>query len=594
MPSWKKVITSGSDASLNKLTVVSGITGSLQGTASNASQATNVVGSANRILFNTGTNTTTTSNNLTWTDSTNLLTLGDGTGAAGTINKIALYTASYGGYGLGVSPAQLDYVSDGSHVFYKNGVTPTELVRITNGGNVLITGSLDVTNNIIGSLLGTASFAISASYAPPTPAFPFTGSAGISGSLIVDGTIRGKLNRYNYATYRIRTFNIYVGEGFYGIANNPNYPGILVGENEPIYFYVDINDYSNGIEYRELSFATLTEINTFCGDQEIEDGEIVFYSYTNNTDTLRIGGSNTFSTIFGINKNGKDKILSNKKWEINTDALPQLRAYLTSSFMADMSSSIDNFEAEYLNRDQINAICSSTEYVGRVYFDKYKERHLSRFYYRGNFSPSEGGVIGFDGYGALNQTDQHNKLLSTTLCNMNRINDSIFTISTVKPTTTNGTTTGGEYVTKVRGGPGTSLFHVYIFAGSVNNTRILAIEPLSIDALTIPFPFRDSLPTIPNYIYKLKIGQRFADTTLVRNDTNDSYNNLSPRPLVDSITVNLPSSAYGGKQTNIDVIRLYEDKTCDVFKQCARMVHTVYNRKTDSKHLHAYYMKLNK
>jgi hypothetical protein len=159
------------------LDVTGSITGSLLGTASyanqalsasqaisssNASLATNVVGSANRILFNNGTNTTTTSNNLTWNDSINLLTLGDGTGAAGTISKLALYTSSYGGYGLGVSSAQLDYVSDGSHVFYKNGVTPTELVRITNGGTVLITGSLEVTNGITGSLLGTASYSTQA------------------------------------------------------------------------------------------------------------------------------------------------------------------------------------------------------------------------------------------------------------------------------------------------------------------------------------------------------------------------------------------------------------------------------------------------
>ena len=39
MPNWKKVIVSGSDASLNKLTVTNGITGSLLGTASYASQA---------------------------------------------------------------------------------------------------------------------------------------------------------------------------------------------------------------------------------------------------------------------------------------------------------------------------------------------------------------------------------------------------------------------------------------------------------------------------------------------------------------------------------------------------------------------------
>ena len=39
MPAWKKVITSGSDASLNSLNVTSGVTGSLLGTASYATQA---------------------------------------------------------------------------------------------------------------------------------------------------------------------------------------------------------------------------------------------------------------------------------------------------------------------------------------------------------------------------------------------------------------------------------------------------------------------------------------------------------------------------------------------------------------------------
>jgi len=39
MPSWKRIVVSGSDATLNTLTVSNGITGSLQGTASYATQA---------------------------------------------------------------------------------------------------------------------------------------------------------------------------------------------------------------------------------------------------------------------------------------------------------------------------------------------------------------------------------------------------------------------------------------------------------------------------------------------------------------------------------------------------------------------------
>jgi hypothetical protein len=56
-------------------------------------------------------------------------------------------------------------------------------------GPVLVTGSV-IANSFTGSLLGTASYAtnaLSASYAPSTPAFPYTGSAGITGSLTVVG-----------------------------------------------------------------------------------------------------------------------------------------------------------------------------------------------------------------------------------------------------------------------------------------------------------------------------------------------------------------------------------------------------------------------
>jgi hypothetical protein len=61
-------------------------------------------------------------------------------------------------------------------------------------GDTSLTGALDVTGGITGSLFGTASFAdsasfaVSASYAPDTT-FPYTGNAQITGSLGVTGSI---------------------------------------------------------------------------------------------------------------------------------------------------------------------------------------------------------------------------------------------------------------------------------------------------------------------------------------------------------------------------------------------------------------------
>lgn len=60
MPNWKKVITSGSNASLNTLTVANGVTGNVIGTSSyatSASRADSVLlpgSGGGEILFNTG------------------------------------------------------------------------------------------------------------------------------------------------------------------------------------------------------------------------------------------------------------------------------------------------------------------------------------------------------------------------------------------------------------------------------------------------------------------------------------------------------------------------------------------------------------
>ena len=62
-----------------------------------------------------------------------------------------------------------------------------------------LSGSLSVTGSIYGTLIGTASRSVSASYAATSisasyaanaiATFPYTGSAGISGSLLVNGSV---------------------------------------------------------------------------------------------------------------------------------------------------------------------------------------------------------------------------------------------------------------------------------------------------------------------------------------------------------------------------------------------------------------------
>jgi hypothetical protein len=307
-----KLDVSGSAIISGSLAVTNGITGSLFGTSSwavsaswapvqvsgsyalTSSLATNVVGTANRILFNNATNTTTTSNNLTWTDSTNLLTLGDGTGTAGTISKLALYTSSYGGYGLGVSPSQLDYVSDGSHVFYKNGTTPSELVRITNTGEVGIgttaPGSkLDV-NGDIGYLAESAIYPRQKSVASDWYLGKFDGGSRINNSLGSSGDNAFQIGYYGGGTFA-PNIKLSAGGGNSSYINSGN---VGIGTITPSY---KLDVLGNGRFSIELAVGLVTNDN---GARILVNGSQTNYNFqiANN---WNVGGALEFtpSTLVG-------------------------------------------------------------------------------------------------------------------------------------------------------------------------------------------------------------------------------------------------------------------------------------------------------
>lgn len=154
MPNWRRVITSGSDASLNTLTVSNGITGSLLGTSSYATSASRadsipLPGAGNgEILFNTG-------------------------GVLSAANRI--------------------YIS--SNVLYA-----------TNGGTVSITGSL----------FGTASLAFTASYVETAQTASYVSPTFISSSVAASGFGGGSVtinnNTDNYVVTATGTANTLNGE----------------------------------------------------------------------------------------------------------------------------------------------------------------------------------------------------------------------------------------------------------------------------------------------------------------------------------------------------------------------------------------------
>ena len=125
MPNWKKVIVSGSNAILNSLNVTNGITGSLLGTSSYATQALTASNANTASYVNQLNQSVVISGSLTVSGSTNLV---------GTTGTTLLST---------------------------NADTLTFTGSIFTSGSIVSTGSLNITS-VTSSLLGTASYATQA------------------------------------------------------------------------------------------------------------------------------------------------------------------------------------------------------------------------------------------------------------------------------------------------------------------------------------------------------------------------------------------------------------------------------------------------
>ena len=177
MPNWKKVIVSGSDASLNSLNVTVGVTGSLLGSASYALTASYVPGTFNA--------SASFSNSATWTFTHNLgsqyvvvqtydasfrqtipqeITLTDANTATITFptNETGYAIASKGGVGLSATTAS--YALTASYVTLAQ--TASYVTTAQTASYVLnaISASYASTASFYGGSVTSASFASTASY----------------------------------------------------------------------------------------------------------------------------------------------------------------------------------------------------------------------------------------------------------------------------------------------------------------------------------------------------------------------------------------------------------------------------------------------
>ena len=118
---------------------------------------------------------------------------------------------------------------------------------ITSGSDASL-NTLTVPNGITGSLFGTASYAtqaLSASFAPSTPAFPFTGSAIITGSLNVIGntTVTGSFNASG--SLYVSASRVYVGTTTTTQYTPAGSGMTIVGPNQSTQYHGTLEIFSN-------------------------------------------------------------------------------------------------------------------------------------------------------------------------------------------------------------------------------------------------------------------------------------------------------------------------------------------------------------
>ena len=169
MPNWRKVLVSGSDASLNTLNVANGITGSLFGTASYTLTAS-YVNPLHQIVEITS---STTAASL----------LGSGSG---------LFTVD----GTRGRIFTINDTNSGSLFSVVTGSWP--IFEVFSSKLAVVSGSLNVSNGITGSLYGTASWAISSSNALTASYVSGSSNSSISASYALSSSY-AETSSYSFA-----------------------------------------------------------------------------------------------------------------------------------------------------------------------------------------------------------------------------------------------------------------------------------------------------------------------------------------------------------------------------------------------------------
>jgi len=502
------------------------------------------------------------------------------------------------------------------------------------GSSIQLTGSLYVSNSVFIPNIQSGS-SLNVVMLGENGQLIYTSSAAVVTTL---NTKEIESNRYDFFTY-------YFSGSFAAFAQNavstlhnyqPNIQNITAGSSPATfiqqylsYMYVDIIEISTGRLWQKMNFADVSALNTFLTNQSVSKGRITVYSYKNNVSNLKIYGSNQLATLLTPKTSAassfqipsptrvNDGRVSNNyplaiptiysgEGEGNNITADKLKSYFVSNqFYDDIKTKLSNIDEIILDWQIIDLVDS-----GAVFYlpmKKYDARRLTNFYIPGggkNFILSNGSIVSGN-----NKT----KILSTTLAKFTLADPSVYVNAhrelLTNSTITYVTTTSIHSISNIQSGilniqPGEReiYFNIYILQDLATNGRGIGIEFLTIDAINIPFNNKFDIDnTTLNFAYLAKKGNRFCELTPSDLWWQDTLKNSIDKPMNNQHTMINTAEFWENisirnksQNKNIDIIRIYDNKTCDIFEKCLQVVDSTYSANLSNAKLKLHYCKMNK
>ena len=420
------------------------------------------------------------------------------------------------------------------------------------------------------------------------------------GNLVIHGgsvqnTLPSVAERYNVATVMFTTS--YYGEIILEKGNQLNkystnyvvYPNISISGKGSIFqsirlFYVDIRYFDSDVmQYKNITSQMFNDaIALFDFVKKLptlvdisHPLTLTFYLLKNNNEGLNISGTSFLYTQLTRQEGVGGNIGYNTTYMLydnGTNASLQLRAL----FNGESPNSLFQYGNSNLEQGQMNNIITNegmtflmqNSFIKIMKFNRFNKRKLSNF----NVNFFNSYCVNLNNSNIAQVVTNNSKLLCTFLCSYDYSSDGL-NIQVLGVSTPNKTV--GYFNKKVNLYSDRGFFNVYIFATNLNmpipqeeespKYRSIAIEFLSVDAVNIPSSYEKQYTNNDNNFDYNTPSVLFKSKTKAITLENGRGADLKGNSLFCVLSGVMDFKKYTLFDNKFDVIRIYSDRTCDVY-----------------------------